>query len=156
MPLNDLPLSLPFILFLLLFVLIGIYPAWKRTLEKIRARLKAASRDAPLDLEQDSPRSRRKQVEQFAELQLNDFEILILWQLAQSGTKGLSRKQLRSKLLLEPPVLRKALEALLHRGMVEVTITSFFGLRFYLSKRGRNYAVQQGYISQVMEQNARL
>ncbi len=151
MSLNDLPLSFLFTLFLALFVLIGLYPAWKRTLRRIRAKLKSLEQDGSTERVEKVSAERAKLTEQYAELQLDDFETLILWQLVQCGPKGLSRKQLRSKLLLEPPVLRSALESLLHRGLVEVNITSFLQLRFYLSKRGRDFAIQMGYINPVLE-----
>lgn len=152
MPLSDLPISILFLFFLSLFILIGIYPAWKRSAAKFRKLLAVQTRAAEPLTESFSSAPAETGKEQPSSLQLEDFETLVLWRLIQNS-KPLSRKKINNALHLEPEILKQALDSLAKKNLVHVAITSFFGIRFYLSETGHAYAVKQGYIPQVQRQN---
>ncbi len=147
MPLSELPQSILFVVFLSLFLLIGIYPAWKRTLARLRKLLQEASNT-------ESPEESFTTTEPAAtaappHLKLDDYELLVLGRFVQQIGKPLSRKQLDAELHLERSDLNHALESLLKRGLLQVSMTSFFGIRFQLSAAGRAYGVALGFIPQV-------
>ena len=151
MPLSDIPLSAQVILFLVVFVLIGIYPFIKKTMVQLRKLMDAA------DNPQKMFRSRIKDVHQdvFAEQTtsgpLNDFEIIVLRRIAQAGGKALSRKQINESLLFGDAVLIRTLRSLYRRGYLNLRVSKFMGKRFILSETGRRYAVEQGYIVSLNE-----
>ncbi len=147
MPLSDLPLSVFFLVFLAVFVVIGLYPAWQRLADRLRKRLKDLGETIDVlagnaeSATQASPAAAATTTRH-----LNDFELLVLWQLSQGDNKGLSRKQINGKLHLVPSVLNKTLQSLGSRGLVSVAITSWFGIRYFLSEKGRNYSIERGFI----------
>lgn len=151
MPLSDIPLSVLVALFLVVFVLIGIHPAIKRAMAKIRKMLDEAAKsgdpfaslfeDAHTEIFSDYPTGEP----------LNDFEIIVLRRIAQTGGKALSRKQVNEPLLFDDAVLIRTLKSLNRRGMISVRISSLLGQRFVLNEAGRRYAIEQGYIVQVQE-----
>jgi hypothetical protein len=151
MPLSDMPMRLLVILFLAVFVLIGINPAIKKAAVALRKLLHSAAQRKELI------GTRREDVhaEMFAESrssrQLNDFEIIVIRRLAQAGGKPLSRKQLNAPLLLGTTVLHKTLKSLHRRELVHVSISTLLGQRFTLSEAGRRYAIEQGYIINMHE-----
>ncbi len=154
MPLSELPLPVLVLIFLSVFVLIGLYPAWQRLAAKIRKYLeRIGGSEGPFGggLEGRQEASPAQQTTS----QLNDFEMLVLWRLSQNGNKGLSRKQINANLHLESANLHAALESLAHRGMVRVAITSLFGIRFYLSEKGRSYSIELGFIPKIHHQKER-
>jgi len=150
-PLSDLPLSSLVLIFLSIFVLIGINPAIKRAAVKLRKLLedKARSGDpfaslldnAHAEVFKDSPSSEP----------MNDFEIIALRRIAMARGKALSRKQVNEPLLFGDAVLAKTLKSLYRRQMISLRISKFFGQRFVLSEAGRRYALEQGYIVQIQE-----
>jgi len=143
--LTDLPMPILFAIFLLLFVLLGIYPAWKRTATRIRRFLSEQQNQLGLGL--PDPGSKEPPAATVADSRdLNDFEVFILRQLAWSGGKGLSRRQLVEQLHFEPALVKQTLASLLDRGLVGIGLPTLFGLRFTLSTAGHAYAVERGYI----------
>lgn len=153
MSLSDLPLSAQVVLFLSVFVLIGIQPALKRTGEKIRKLVhSAAQSNEPFatllqDLHADTF------AEQPTSQHLNDFEIIVFQRLAQTDDKALSRNQLNTALLLDTAILQKTLRSLHRRGLVRLKVSTLLGQSFILSEAGRQYAIEQGYIIKIQEQN---
>ena len=151
MPLSDIPLNVLVVLFLTVFILIGIYPAVKRTVERLRKLVHSAAQPknpiAPLlndvhaDIFADQSTSR----------QLNDFETLVLRRIAQAGGKSLSRKQVNAPLLLGMAILHKTLKSLHRRRLIHVKLSTLLGQRFSLSEAGRRYAIEQGYIIRIQE-----
>ncbi len=154
MPLSDLPMSVLFIFFLMFFVLIGIYPAWKRSAAKIRKFLEEQTKSLePLTELFEQPQAEPPLAAQPMAQSLNDFETLVLWQLSQTSGKALSRRQLNETLHLESTTLKQTLESLSQKKLVRVAISSFFGIRFSLSETGHAYAVAKGYIPQIHSNN---
>lgn len=151
MPLADLPQSILFIIFLLLFVLVGVYPTWKKTAALLRAALqKAAAPDGSEILETTQEQDGDQADRQLA-AELNDFEIFILRRLAQERNKALSRRKINADLHLETPMFNSAIESLLQRGLVRATFGLPLGLRYSLSATGQNYTRQQGFSSCMQE-----
>lgn len=151
MPLSDMPMRLLVILFLALFVLIGINPAIQKAAVSLRKLLRSAAQRKELI----GTRLDDVHAEVFAESrssrQLNDFEIIVIRRLAQAGGKALSRKQLNAPLLLGTAVLQKTLKSLHRRELIHVRLSTLLGPKFTLSETGRRYAIEQGYIIHIRE-----
>lgn len=155
MPLSDMPMRLLVILFLAVFVLIGINPAIQKAAVSLRKLLRSAAQRKELI----GTRLDDVHAEVFAEVfaesrssrQLNDFEIIVIRRLAQAGGKALSRKQLNAPLLLGTAVLQKTLKSLHRRELIHVSISTLLGPKFSLSETGRRYAIEQGYIIHIRE-----
>jgi len=150
-PLSDIPLSELVILFLTVFVLIGIHPAIKRGMAKVRKLLDQTVKTGqpfapPLEAVHTEIFSAYPNSES-----LNDFEIIVLRRIAQAGGKALSRKQVNEPLLFGDAVLGRTLKSLNQRRMVSVRISRLLGQRFVLNEAGRRFALEQGYIVQVRE-----
>ena len=156
MPLSDLPMRLLVILFLTVFVLIGINPAIQKAAVSLRKLLRsAAQRKEFIGTRLDDVHA-----EMFAESRtsryLNDFEIIVIRRLAQAGGKALSRKQLNAPLLLGTPVLHKTLKSLHRRQLIHVRISTLLGPKISLSETGRRYAIEQGYDINIHERKGAL
>ncbi len=151
MPLSDMPMRLLVILFLAVFVLIGINPAIQKAAMSLRKLLRSAAQRKELI----GTRLDDVHAEVFAESrssrQLNDFEIIVIRRLAQAGGKALSRKQLNAPLLLGTAVLQKTLKSLHRRELIHVRISTLLGPKITLSETGRRYAIEQGYIIHIRE-----
>ena len=149
MPWSELPLKVLFLAFILLFVLIGIYPAWQRSARKIRKFLQTQSQALePLTELFESPSAEPAQ-EPPQDPQLDDFELLVLWRLAQNYPKTSSRKQLQNTLHFEPQVLNQTLASLADKQLIQFSVSSLFGLRYALSDLGRRLAHAQGFIPEI-------
>ncbi len=144
----DLPLSVQILFFLLLFLLVGIYPAWKRTAAKIKKILKRGEKGGGDSLgEVETERS----IGQPLSSPLDDFEIMVLRRLAQAGDKGLTRKQLDGALFLGKKRVNTSLQTLMQRGLVSLAISPLLRFRFYLTASGRAYAIEQEFIPRIRE-----
>ena len=155
MPLSDMPMRLLVILFLAVFVLIGINPAIQKAAVSFRKLLRSAAQRKELI----GTRLDDVHAEIFAESrssrQLNDFEIIVIRRLAQAGGKALSRKQLNAPFLLGTAVLHKTLKSLHRRELIQVRISTLLGQQFTLSETGR-YAIEQGYVINIHERKGAL
>ena len=156
MPLSELPLSVMVVLFLAVFVLIGIHPALQRAARKIRKLVhSAAQAKKPV-----APLLKNVHADTFAEQpisrQLNDFETIVLRRLAQAGGKALSRKQVNEPILLGTAILHKTLRSLYRRGLIHIKLSTLLGQRFTLSEAGRRYAIEQGYIIKIQKRKGLL
>lgn len=127
-------LTIAFILFLVAFVLIGIYPAWQRTAWKIRNYLN------PID---DSAGSQKSVAT------LDEVEFLLLQRLARSHGKSPSAKRLASELHLNLTLVEQALDSLGSKGLVRFFRPYLSGKRYTLSTRGRSYSAEQGFIADI-------
>ena len=149
MPFSELPRPTQVILFLILFVLVGIYPALKRTADKVRKlRRTAAKARQPLAV-----RREELHAELFArpaEGPLTDFERIVLQRFSRSS-KPLSLKQVNAPLLFGRDNLHRTLRLLQRRGLIRMTVSPLTGRRFMLTEAGRRYALEQGYIVQLHE-----
>ena len=154
MPLSELPVSLLVIIFLTIFVLIGINPGLKRAARQLRKRLNFAG----LSKDPFATRLNGVHAELFAgppsSRPLNDFEIIVLQRLAQSGGKSLSRKELNAPLLLGPSILHQTLDSLHGREMLAVTVSPLLAQQFILTATGRRYVIERGYMVEVHERKS--
>jgi len=153
-PLSDIPLSVQVILFLTIFVLIGIYPFIKKSMAQLRKLMDAA--DRPQKMFSSLVKDVHQEVfpDNLTTGPLNDFEIIVLRRIAQTGGKAMSRKQINESLLFGDAVLTRALKSLYRRGYLNLRISKFMGRRFILSESGRRYAEEQGYIVSLRERKA--
>lgn len=155
MPLSDLPLTVLVSLFLTIFVLIGIQPALKRAARKLR---RWRSKTAPARKPAVAPLS-DVHADLFSEplpkRPLNDFEIIVIRRLAQASNKALTRKEVNEPLLFGSAILQKTLQSLHRRGLIQVSLSTLFGQRFRLSKTGRSYALEQGYLMKIRSREGR-
>jgi len=141
----DLTNPVLFAIFLLLFVLLGIYPAWKRTANRVR-RLLNDQKNQPEPGVNSKP---LPTITAAKSLNLNDFEIFIVRQLALSGGQGLSRRQLVEQLHFDPALVKRTLASLINRGLIGIGLPTLFGFRFTLSAAGHAYATAQGYFPRI-------
>lgn len=146
MPFSESPESIPFVIFLLLFVLSGLYPAWKKSAALIRKALKESEQGK---IAQTIPLERQAlpSVTSPGDLNLSDFEGFVFWQMVQNEPKSLTRRQLTNNLHLEPKDLKPALLSLAEKGLIYLEISSWFRLRYRLAEKGYRYAAEQGYIT---------
>ncbi len=147
MSLLDLPLPILFLLFFWFFMLVGIYPLWKRVAARLRQaraargeRRRAGPEVAAMPDDAAGPSD-----------QLDDFAIFLLRRLAQDAGKGISRRKLMAELHFEPPVVDRGLRALVALGLVAAVRRLPFGTRFRLTHQGHEFAVAQGFIPRILE-----
>lgn len=146
MPFSDLPLPVLVSLFLTVFVVVGIYPAMRRAVAKLRRlRRTAAQAKTPLAPNYDNVHTERSDRSPAA-APLNDFEIIVLRRLAQADGKTLSRRQVNAPLHLGRANLDRTLQSLNRRGLAQLHLSPLLGPRFSLTEAGRRYALEQGYI----------
>ena len=149
MPFSELPLSTQVILFLIVFVLVGVYPALKRSADKVRKLRRTASRTRqPLAVRREE--LHRELYAKAAEGPLTDFETIVLQRFARGG-KSLSLKQVNAPLLFGKDNLHRSLRLLQRRGLVRMMVSPLGGRRFMLTMAGRRYAMERGYIVQLHE-----
>jgi hypothetical protein len=147
-PLSDLPMDKLFLFFLVLFVVITLYPAWAKTAGRIRRFYqehagRAAGPVVPGGAEATTFETWQQGV------RLSDLEFFLLWRLAMAGRGGLSRRQLQDDLHLAPAVVRANLASLQERDLVRVTALRGLTFRYGLSEKGRQFAVQEGYLPDI-------
>lgn len=154
MPLSDAALSDLVTLFLVVFVLIGLHPALKRTASKLKRML-----DDAADRQKLTPGITNLHMSIFngssSMRTMNDYEIFVMRRLAQARGKSLSRRQINETLLFGDAVLDKAMQSLMDRGMMRISISRFPGMRFGLTEAGRRYALEQGYIVELRQKEGR-
>jgi len=146
MPIADLPMALMFLIFLLLFVVIGIYPAFQRAGRRLRRFIREHEKLVWSQVEVLSSAQPTSFETPHQVVSLNDFEIFILRRLAQAGGKGLTRRQINADLHFDPVIVKSALAALIERGLVQVALPLPLRLRYGLSPEGREFAIDQGYL----------
>ena len=138
---TDLPQSILFLIFLALFVLLGIYPAWQRTAALIRKYLADSNKSAATNIDSYSTEPAEIIAVQQSSLQLDTLESLVFQRLIQNDNKSLSRKQINADLHLEPALLKNTLESLLQKGLLRVTLTTLLTPRFQLTEKGHGHAL---------------
>lgn len=142
----DLPMAKLFLLFLSLFVLIGLIPffqqmaARRRRSESSSLKSKGASGVAAKG-ELEAMFARPDET-----LEIYDFEVMVLRRLALAGRKGLSLKSIAGGLHIGPSVAVRALASLSGKGLVHSVTVYLVGKRFALSKKGREYSIRQGFL----------
>lgn len=152
MPLSEMPLPAMIILFLAVFVLIGIYPALKRSAEKLRQHLDAAAQARQPFAALLAPLKASVSGRPATSGPLNDYEIIVLQRIAQAGGRALTRQQVNAPLLFGKEVLNRTLKSLNRRGLVDLRLSLLRMQRFVLSEAGRRYAVTQGFIIPLHEE----
>ncbi|PNU21457.1 hypothetical protein C2E25_02575 [Geothermobacter hydrogeniphilus] len=140
----ELPMPVLFLVFLWLFLLIGFVPLWKKARAKMRRLRK--ERGATAERPEDHWHTEQNDPALAASGGLSDYETLVLRRLAQTGGKGLSRRQLRAELFMDQAIYAATLESLHRRGMIGIALTIWRGVRFQLTRRGFDYAVSQGFV----------
>jgi DNA-binding MarR family transcriptional regulator len=150
-PLSEIPLSAQVILFLTVFVLIGIYPFIKKSMVQLRRLMDAADKPQKMFSSLIKDVHQEAFPEHLTSGPLNDFEIIVLRRIAQAGGKAMSSKQINESLLFGDAVLNRTLKSLYRRGYLNLRISKFLGRRFILSDSGHRFAVEQGYIVSLRE-----
>jgi hypothetical protein len=136
MPVSDYAISTLFLIFLMLFLLIGNSPALHRWLDRVTGAARREGEAAPEKEPGEAPGGMSQQTK--------DFEAIIFQQLALAGERGLSPASLADNLHFDKPMVEKALASLKRHGMIEQS--GLLGRRFHLSEKGREQAVQEGII----------
>jgi len=132
---SDFVISTLFLVFLMLFLLIGNSPALHRWLDRVTGMGRRERKEEPKKERAGAPETSRE---------AKDYESIIFQQLALSGEKGLSPASLAGHLHFGRPMVEKALGSLKAREMIERG--GLLGNRFRLSPKGREHAVREGII----------
>ena len=148
---NDLPMSMLFLIFLILFVLLGSTPVLSRITTLFNALLRNPQGwkwggVEELLKEQEQP------VYSADSSRLNDYEIIVLRKLAMGGHKNFTRKALANALYFQPATITRTLTSLRRRGLV-VRTKALLGERFSLTVAGREYCVAQDMVPAYHEQS---
>jgi hypothetical protein len=136
MPVTDYTISTLFLIFLMLFLLIGNSPALHRWLDRVTGMARREGEAAPGKEPGEAPGGMSQQAK--------DFGAIIFQQLALAGEKGLSPASLADNLHFDRPMVERALASMESQGMIERS--GLLGRRFHLSQKGWDHAVQEGII----------
>lgn len=130
-------------LFLALFVLIGISPLLRKRISgfidylvSLRRPSSQGSSEYVYNLESSISDVSR----------LEGIDYIVFFQLAQVGDRGATVRSLKRQLHLESMLLIRVLLSLNKKELVRVNRQSRFSRRFYLSEKGKDYAVVKGII----------
>ncbi|KIH77088.1 hypothetical protein SAMN05660860_00409 [Geoalkalibacter ferrihydriticus] len=130
-------------IFLAVFVLIGLFPFFKKSLGRFFDDLNSLRRFrtpiiAPVATEPDAAAKDPSR--------LNDMEHLVFTHLAQTGAKGESLPAMAQSLHMESRLIAQTLKSLNQKGLV--AIAPGFGIikRLTLSKKGRALALEKGVV----------
>ena len=128
-------------LFLALFVLIGVAPfllkritGYMDYLASLKRPPAQGSSEYVYNLETSLAESSR----------LEGVDYIVLVALAHAGAAGITLKNLQKKLHMERMLLIKVLLSLNKKELVKVKQRSRFNRRFYLSEKGKAYAIAKG------------
>ena len=135
---DDLPLAIPFLLFLTAFVLIGIYPTWQRTEWRIRNYLHPRD-DSAADTTPPAP--------------LKEIEFLLMQRLALTRGNMFSAKRLAGELHLQEKAVEAALATLNREKLVRFSRPFLIGKHYALSARGHRFAIGMGFIPDMGNSN---
>jgi hypothetical protein len=144
MQLSDLAISTLFLIFLMLFLLIGNSPALHRWLDRVLGMAGREGEAAPKKEPGEAPGGMRQQTK--------DYEAIIFQQLAFAGEKGLSPANLADSLHFSKPMIEKSLASMITRGTIERS--GLLGRRFHLTRKGREHAIQEGIIPRLRKDAA--
>lgn len=146
-PSEEPPISDLFVVFLAMFVMMGLMPLFDKLVIRISKYLKTRGQPDVLERARVKGASEELYGEPEKALELYDFEIILLRDLAQAGWKGLSLKHITAELHLEPLFTEQTLTSLQNSGLVLSLDIVLFGKRFFLTRKGREYSKRQGLIS---------
>jgi len=130
-------------LFLALFVLIGIAPFLRKRINGFIDYL-VSLRRPPAQGSSEYIYNLESSISDVS--RLDGIDYIVFLQLAHAGDQGVTIKNLKQKLHLEPLLLTRVLLSLSKRELVKVTRRSRFNRRFFLSEKGKAYAVANGMI----------
>ncbi|MDT8440064.1 MAG: hypothetical protein RQ723_00210 [Desulfuromonadales bacterium] len=134
------------VIFLAIFVLIGLNPALQRAGVRLRKFLEEAEQSQDRLVAHVESDHAALFAEHSGNEPLNDFETIVLRRIAQARGKALSRRQINESLLFGDAVLKRTLRSLHRRGLLSLQLSRLLGPRFALSASGLSYAREQGYI----------
>lgn len=136
-------------LFLALFVLIGISPFLRKRISGFIDYLVSLRHPSSQGF-YDYVYNLESSISDVSRLEGMDY--IVFFQLAQAGDRGATVRSLKRQLHLEPMLLIRVLLSLNKRELVRVNRQSRFSRRFYLSEKGKAYAVVKGIICRIDQQ----
>ncbi|HKL48475.1 MAG TPA: MarR family transcriptional regulator [Desulfuromonadales bacterium] len=136
-------------LFLLAFMIVALIPFFQKTISRIQYYIKKLSgRDQPERVSIETG-SEIKPAEFSRSAQLGEYEYIVFRKIALAGNKGLSLKAIARGLHMSRQRIAKVLKSLVDKGLVGSARGLLFGRRYVLTRKGHNYALEQGFIVQV-------
>ena len=144
-PSEELPLRDMFVIFLFGFVMMGLLPLLEKIVLKVHKYLQARSSAGAVQFGVQNEQQYFVD-EPEAEVELFDFEVIILRLLAHAGWKGLPLSKIAADLHLDPPFVKSTLRSLHDSGLVTFMDIPVLGTIYYLSRKGREYSVRQGFL----------
>lgn len=150
MTLINFPMRIMFLFFLVTFLLIGLFPVIQKFTFKLRQALETRA-----DKKSSSGKSATQSTlalesaQRQGAQQLNDFDVFILWQLAQSGRKGLTDRQIENQLHLDSTTSKKSLRLLRRKGLIHSPKRFLRKKRYKLSTTGYEFALAKGFTPRI-------
>lgn len=151
MRLTEIPLSVLFVVFLLVFSLVGLYPAWKGVATKMRRFISSRDKSERLVAGRLKGVAMSRFDGRKPTSPLNSYEVLVFRRLVQGDDRGLSRKQLRADLHLGDANVKQSLQSLQTRGLISIAPPHLLSIRFSLSEKGHAYAVEQDLMPHILQ-----
>ena len=136
---SDYAISTLFLIFLMLFIVLGNSPALQRWLDRVTGATRREGEGAP-------ERESRGEVDVRIE-QAREYESMIFEKLALAGEKGRSAASLADDLHFERSLVENALASMENGGTIRRG--GLLGRKYVLSEKGREHAVQEGIIPSV-------
>lgn len=136
---TDFIISTLFLIFLLLFLVLGNSPALQRWLDRVTGASGQGGEGGP-------ERETREEVGGRSSL-AREYESMIFEKLALAGEKGRTAVSLAEDLHFERPLVEDALASMENRGIIRRG--GLLGRKFVLSEKGREHAVQEGIIPSI-------
>lgn len=136
-------------LFLLAFVLIALIPFFQKIIYRIEHYIKELSGSGQAERPSIETGSEIKPAEFSGSAQLNEYEYIVFRRVAMAGSKGLSLKAIARGLHMSRQRIGRVLKSLIDKGLVASSRGILFGHRYVLTRKGHDYALQQGFIVQL-------
>ncbi len=136
-------------LFLLGFVLLGIAPFFQKVFSRIDEFLQALKKMGKPDSPASGPTEHGAETaaDPFSDFgHLNEYEYIVFRRLATAGKKGLSLRAIAEGLHMGKSRVEKRLQSLADKGLIDSVGRMLFFKRYYLTPRGHDYALEQGFI----------
>ncbi|MFO7982132.1 MAG: MarR family transcriptional regulator [Desulfuromonadales bacterium] len=136
-------------LFLLAFVFVALIPFFQKVISRIEYYIEELSGSDQPERAPTETGSEIKPAEFSGSAQLNEYEYIVFRRVAMGGNKGLSLKAIARGLHMSQKRISKVLKSLVDKGLVGSAKGFLLGRRYVLTRKGHDYALQQGFIVQL-------
>lgn len=136
-------------LFLLAFVFVAFIPFFQKIISRIEFYIKELSGTDQAERPSIETGSEIKPAEFSGSAQLDEYDYIVFRRVAMTGSRGLSLRAIARGLHMSRQRISKVLKSLVDKGLVGPAKGFLFGRRYALTRKGHDYALQQGFIVQL-------